>query len=80
MFDPLDLYTPDDIQVEALQFNLAEREPKDPCSPQRDEILTAVDEEQSDDDDTIIDNLDPALREVCSARSYPLYTNTSEAR
>lgn len=58
MFDPLDLYTPDDIQVEALQFNLAEREPKDPCSPQRDEILTAVDEEESDDDDTIIDNLD----------------------
>ncbi|QHS71828.1 S-adenosylmethionine-dependent methyltransferase [Saccharomyces paradoxus] len=64
MFDPLDLYTPDEIQVEPLQFDLAEKELEELSSQQqRDGTLANVDEKESDDDDTIIDNLDlPSVR------------------
>ena len=59
MFDPLDLYSPDDIQIVPVQFNLVGREQKKHTSGrQHDESLANEDEKESDDDDSVIDNLD----------------------
>ncbi|CAI4056119.1 S-adenosylmethionine-dependent methyltransferase SKDI_02G3790 [Saccharomyces kudriavzevii IFO 1802] len=64
MFDPLDLYTFDEIQTEPLQLSLVKNKPIQ-LSPGRqlDETSANEDIHQSDDDDAIIDNLDlPSVR------------------
>ncbi|CAI1934377.1 hypothetical protein SEUBUCD646_0D04760 [Saccharomyces eubayanus] len=63
MFDPLDLYTPDEIQPEPLQSNLAKSEAKELLEERHDVTFAIEDENNSDDDDSVIDNLDlPSVR------------------
>ncbi|CAI4060457.1 hypothetical protein SUVZ_04G4800 [Saccharomyces uvarum] len=63
MFDPLDLYTPDEIQPEPSQSNLAKSEAEQLLEERHDVIFAIEDENNSDDDDSVIDNLDlPSVR------------------
>ncbi|EJS44712.1 YBR271W [Saccharomyces arboricola H-6] len=55
MFDPLDLYTPNEVKIESSQFNLGKSE----LLQERQHGMEAnEDEKQSDEEDNIIDNLD----------------------
>lgn len=63
MFDPLDLYTPDEIQSEPSQSNLAKSEAEQLLEERHDVTFVVEDENSSDDDDSVIDNLDlPSVR------------------